>query len=337
MKTVHIKMIIGICLTILMYQNSLSQIVGGLVLDKSTNYPVGGALISIKSESVTRFLEVKNDGTFTINLMPGTYSVSVSKSGYNKSQEIHLIIGKDESMMIEIHLNPFQDEVLTPPITSAINTNKGNPEGTTLNDNYSDGYVYERNREKKKDSRRERYYKLGLNAGVFIPTEIIIREIYGNLYSYGLDFEEHGFYDGSNLGVVARYGIEYFHKTGQPKVYGNLPVFDATSKITGIPLTVNIGIISRRNKAKPYFMAGLGYYILKEELSYQYMGNGGQLISETASGSANNIGYQLTFGNVIGGFYAEVKYSKANLSTSSNADAVEIDFGGLRLSVGLKF
>lgn len=203
--------------------------------------------------------------------------------------------------------------------------------------NHNSSNEYERKTNNNKDPNKERYYKLGVSAGIIIPTEAVIREIYGNIYSFGIDFEEHGYYKGNNVGVVARYEAEYYQKKGQPKVYGSFQLVDATAKITGIPLTGNIGIISRRNKARPYLLVGVGYYILKEELTVEYLNIYGNIASETISASANNIGFQLIFGNVVENFFAEVKYSKANLSTSTKETEHEIDFGGFRFSIGLRF
>jgi hypothetical protein len=195
---------------------------------------------------------------------------------------------------------------------------------------------YERNRSKKHPD-RERYYKLGLTGGLIIPSKSNVREIYGNFFSFGINFEEHGYAGGNNIGVVARYEAEYYHKTGTPKVYGNYPIENASAKITGIPLTGNIGIISRRNKSHPYLLGGIGYYIIMEELTIEYYDDFGNFTTETFSNTLNYLGYQIIFGNVVGNFFAEIKYSIVKFSLSTEESVLEPDFSGFRISLGIQF
>jgi len=78
--------------------------ISGTVTDSSTGNPIAGATVTANGISVS----TGADGTYTIEVPPGTYNVTVSADGYKDSSKTNIAVGAEEAKIVDFELKPIQ-------------------------------------------------------------------------------------------------------------------------------------------------------------------------------------------------------------------------------------
>jgi len=78
--------------------------ISGTVTDSSTGNPIAGATVTANGISVS----TGADGTYTIEVPPGTYNVTVSMNGYKDSSKTDITVGAEEAKIVDFELTPIQ-------------------------------------------------------------------------------------------------------------------------------------------------------------------------------------------------------------------------------------
>lgn len=87
----------------------------GLVKDASTGNPIQGANVTTNSHSVLTGV----DGSYDIELPPGTYAVTVTADGYEGSSRTGIVVEAGESTAVSFSLTPIQPANILPYIALA--------------------------------------------------------------------------------------------------------------------------------------------------------------------------------------------------------------------------
>ena len=82
----------------------LNGTISGRVTDSSTGDPISGATVTINGISVS----TGTDGTYSIELPPGTYTVTVSMDGYDDSSNTDITVVSEEMTPVNFELTPIQ-------------------------------------------------------------------------------------------------------------------------------------------------------------------------------------------------------------------------------------
>jgi len=78
--------------------------ISGRVTDSSTGDPIAGATITANGISVS----TNANGTYSIELPPGTYTVTVSMDGYEDSSNTDITVVSEETTPVDFELTPIQ-------------------------------------------------------------------------------------------------------------------------------------------------------------------------------------------------------------------------------------
>ena len=82
----------------------LNGTISGTVTDSSTGDPIAGATVTINGISVS----TGTDGTYSIEVPPGTYNVTVSADGYEDSSNTDITVVAEETTPVDFELTPIQ-------------------------------------------------------------------------------------------------------------------------------------------------------------------------------------------------------------------------------------
>lgn len=86
--------------------------IAGIVKDAATGNPIEGATVTADAHSAL----TSADGSYSIELQPGTYTVNVSADGYEESSQTGVIVEVGESTTVSFQLTPIQQPVEAPNI-----------------------------------------------------------------------------------------------------------------------------------------------------------------------------------------------------------------------------
>ena len=155
--------------------------------------------------------------------------------------------------------------------------------------------------------------------GLFTPSDENITDIWENGVTYGLNY----LYAFPPYGIA--FGVEYF------SIEKEATVFPITEKVEWrvIPITGTfLYFFPGRGGFSPYVGAGIGYYLTKRRWDEALARIPIFSLSQQESG----IGFHVQCGFTLGeNFFAEVKYSMANVEYSETINA-----GGLTIFAGYR-
>lgn len=160
----------------------------------------------------------------------------------------------------------------------------------------------------------------GPKVGYFMPGDEDVKDIWGSDFTFGVDY----------LWAFPPYGIafgaEYFSKEKKEAFLG----VTAKQEWTVVPLTATfLYFLPGREGFSPYIGGGIGWYLAKYVLDVGWMG----VPLFAGSAEESSVGFHAQAGLTLGqNFFAEVKYSTANIENDIDANA-----GGFTIFVGYRF
>lgn len=80
----------------------LPGVIAGTVTDASTGDPISGANVTANGVSVS----TGADGSYSIELAPGNYTVTVSKDGYESSSKTNITVVTGDTTTVDFELTP---------------------------------------------------------------------------------------------------------------------------------------------------------------------------------------------------------------------------------------
>ena len=90
--------------TIVAQANTTTGTLTGMVIDSSTNQPVGGAIINVQGGSAQFNTTTGNDGTFSLTLPAGVYDITANKGGFQTASATGYPVVAGTTSSIQISL-----------------------------------------------------------------------------------------------------------------------------------------------------------------------------------------------------------------------------------------
>jgi len=153
-------------------------------------------------------------------------------------------------------------------------------------------------------------------VGYFMPGDKDVEDIWGNDFTFGIDY----LYAFPPYGI--EFGAEYFSKEEKQTFFG------ITDKVkwTVIPITATfLYFFPGREGFSPYIGGGIGYYLTK----FAFEEDWGDIPIFAGSAEESGIGFHAQGGFTLGeNFFVEAKYS--------TADVEGVEAGGVTILVGYR-
>lgn len=184
--------------------------------------------------------------------------------------------------------------------------------------------------------------QIGLRAEYYMPSDSDLDDIYGAGPVFGGEIL---FRMSASVSIGFQGG--YYAKSGKPLVLTGISGINVTSNsvysdIKIIPVVFNgYYHFPSQSSLKPYIGAGIGYYMLKEDMEgslfYSYRDYYGYYhydsIDFDEHADEAGSGISLFFGIQTGILFVELKYTSVNIDTEGLVD----NYGGIHICGGLRF
>ncbi len=178
----------------------------------------------------------------------------------------------------------------------------------------------------------------GIKLVYFSPSEEVIKDMYG-----GGPAVEGELIIWKRSGFGTAFGIQRYAKSGEPYVYDPAGyVSSASADVTVVPITFT-GMYrmikdSPGRMFRPYFGAGVGIYVIREEIGAHFIDGS----SAGDSASLNKMGFHMVGGLQVdvwrhASLVFDVKYAHASVSLSPDMIENDLNVGGFSIGSGLRF